>query len=59
MSTLHIFQTIFEILAVGFVIWGILNEQRLVAFEKRIKAAIQRKKLRLIKENEALNRHCA
>ena len=58
MSTLHIFQTIFEILAVGFVIWGIFNEKRLVAFEKRLKASIQRKKLRLV-QRESLNRHCA
>lgn len=36
MSTPHLIQTIFEILMVAFIIWGIINEQKLVDFENKI-----------------------
>lgn len=35
--------TILEFLAGGLIIWGILNERKLVAFEDKIFAAIKRK----------------
>lgn len=59
MSTLHFFQTILEIAAVGFIIWGYFNQDKLVSFENRIKAFVKRRKLKLSKGDNAFNRHCA
>ncbi len=36
MSTPHLIISIFEILAVAFVIWALFNEQKLVDFEDKI-----------------------
>ena len=36
MSTLHILQTILEFGVLGFIVWGIFHEDKLVAFEKKI-----------------------
>lgn len=36
MSTLHLIQTICEILVAAFIIWGLFNEQKLVDFEDKI-----------------------
>ena len=38
MSTPHLIISIFEILAVAFVIWALFNEQKLVDFEDKIVA---------------------
>ncbi len=42
-------RTIFEILLVVALVWGIFHEDRLIAFEKRIVAAIRRRRLRVVK----------
>ena len=36
MSVAFIISTVFEFLLGGFIIWGIFNEQKLVAFEERM-----------------------
>ncbi len=59
MSTLHMFQTVLEVLAIGFIIWGYFNEDKLVSFERKIKAHIKRRKLRVKSTCRSCNRHCA
>lgn len=59
MSTLFAFQTAFEILMAGFIIWGIFNEGVLVKFEEKIVAFFRRKKMRVVKNSVSGNRHCA
>lgn len=41
--------TIFELSLVIAVFWGIFNEDKLIAFEKRIISAFRRKRLKVIK----------
>lgn len=59
MSTLHMLQTVFEMAAIGFIIWGYFNQERLVSFERKIKAGIKRRKLRVKASYRSYNRHCA
>ncbi len=59
MSTLHMFQTVFEIAAIGFIIWGYFNQEKLVSFERKIKASIKRRKLKVKASCRSYNRHCA
>lgn len=59
MSTLHFFQTILEIAAIGFVIWGYFNQDKLVSFETKVKAFFKRRKLKLAETDNTVNRHCA
>lgn len=59
MSGLHLFQTILEVLAIGFIVWGYFNQDKLVSFENRIKAFVRRRKLKLSKGDNTFNRHCA
>lgn len=49
MSVSFILSTIFEILLVIGVFWGAFNEDKLIAFEKRILATIKRRRLRVVK----------
>ena len=42
-------QTVFEVLLVVAVFWGIFNENKLIALEKRLFAAIRRRRLRVVK----------
>ena len=51
MTLLFSLQTIFEIFLVVAVFWGIFNESKLIAFEKRLLAAIKRRRLRVINNN--------
>ncbi|MBR3300238.1 MAG: hypothetical protein IKI68_02010 [Clostridia bacterium] len=51
MSTAYTIQTIIEVLAVGFTIWGLFNEDKFLAFENRLFSNIRRKKLKLAKSN--------
>ena len=51
MSALFVLQSIFELFLVSFVFWGIFNEGKLVAFEKRIACNIRRRKLKIAKTN--------
>ena len=60
MSSGMIFQTALEIIAVGFVIWGLFNEDKLVCFEDRIKACFRRRMLKVVKNGRTYNKkHCA
>lgn len=59
MSTLHFFQTILEIAAIGFIIWGYFNQDKLISFENRIKAFVRRRKLKLSQGVNDCNSHCA
>ena len=40
MSLAMFLTTLLECAAVGFIIWGVFNEQKLVAFEDKIRAAL-------------------
>ena len=40
--------TIFEVLLFAAVVWGILNEKKLIAFEKRICASFKRRKFKVV-----------
>ena len=52
-------QTLLEIGAVAFIIWGLFNEQKLVRFEERIKAAFRRRQLKVTQKKSPCNNHCA
>lgn len=41
--------TIFELSLVIAVFWGVFNEDKLIAFEKRIISSIRRKRLKVVK----------
>lgn len=43
---MFVLQTIFEIVLVGFVLWGIFNEDKFVRFEERLVAKLRNKKER-------------
>lgn len=55
MTFLFTLQTIFELFLIVAVFWGIFNEHKLIAFEKRIISAIRRRRLRVVKSNTAYN----
>ena len=59
MTFLFTVQTILEVLAVGFVIWGFFNEQKLVRFEERLVCAIRRKSLKIVDSGDNCHKHCA
>ncbi len=54
-----VLQTLLECAAVGFIIWGIFNEQKLINFEDKIKAAIRRRSLKVVDTKSSYNKHCA
>lgn len=43
------FTTLFEIALVVFVLWAIFNEDKFIAFEKRIFSYVRRRKLKVVK----------
>ena len=49
MTFLMSLQTLFEIILVGAFFWCIFHEDRLIAFEKNIVAAIRRRRMRVVK----------
>ena len=49
MTFFDILSTVFEFSLVAALVWGIFNEHRLVAFERKIKAAFRRKHFRVVK----------
>ena len=51
MTFIDILNTIFEFLLVGGLVWGIFNEQRLIAFERKIKAYFRRKAFKVVKSD--------
>ena len=53
MTFLFTLQTIFELFLIIAVFWGIFNEHKLIAFEKRIISAIRRRRLKVVKRNTA------
>ena len=55
MSLSFTLSTIFEILLVAAVIWGVFHEDKLIAFEKRLMATIRRRRLRVVKATTARN----
>ena len=56
MTLIQTLTTIFEIAMVLLLFWGFLNEERLVAFERKIFANIRRRRLRVIHTNT--NKYC-
>ena len=52
-------QTLLELSAVAFIIWGLFNEQKLVRFEERIKAAFRRRQLKVTQKKSPCNNNCA
>lgn len=59
MNTSMFLQTMCEAIAVGFVVWGLFNESKLVAFEKRIKCYFNRHRLRIKNSNNSFSKYCA
>lgn len=59
MSGLMIFQTILEILLVGFVFWGIFNEKKLIALEEKIACKIRRRAFKVNRGDNKCSKHCA
>ena len=53
MTLLTALQTIFEIALIAAVFWGIFNEHKLIAIEKRIISNIKRRRLRVVKNTSA------
>ena len=51
MGVSYTIQTIIEAIAVGLVIFGLFNEDKVLAFENRLFSNIRRKKLKLAKSN--------
>lgn len=51
MTFIDTIKTLLEIAVAAFIIWGIFNEKRLVAFERKILSHFRRKRLRVIKSN--------
>lgn len=49
MTFMDLLRTLFEIIMVIALVWCIFHEDRLVAFEKRLFAAMRRKRLRVVK----------
>ncbi|MBQ6815727.1 MAG: hypothetical protein IJP26_00655 [Clostridia bacterium] len=59
MTTLMLIQTVLELLAVAFIFWGIFNEQKLVAFERRIVRALRRRNFKVIRSAGGCNKQSA
>lgn len=59
MTFLFTIQSILEVIAVSFIIWGLFNEQKLVRFEKNIMAKIRRKNINAPRNNTNYSKHCA
>lgn len=59
MTFLFTIQTILEVLAVSFFVWGIFNEKKLVRFEERVICAIRRKGFKIISNGNKRHKHCA
>ena len=55
MTFFDILSTVFEFLLVAALVWGIFNEHRLLAFERKIVAYFSRKSFRVVKSQRAIN----
>lgn len=49
MTLSMVLSTVFEIFLFAVLVWGIFNEERLVAFERRIFSHFRRRKLKIVK----------
>jgi hypothetical protein len=58
MTFADIIRTFFEIGVAAFIIWGLFNEERLVAFEEKVLSRLRRKRLRVIK-TQNVKKHIA
>ena len=56
MTFIDILNTVFEFALVGGLVWCIFNEQRLIAFERKIKAYFRRRSFKVVKSNAAIHR---
>ncbi len=56
MTFIDILNTIFEFVLVGGLVWGIFNEHRLIAFERKIKAYFRRRAFKVVKNTAAMHR---
>ena len=43
MTTSQIIKTLIEAAAIGFILWGLFNENKLIKFENRIREAMRKK----------------
>ncbi len=48
-------RTVFEIVLVGFVFWSVFNEDKFIAFEKRIASYIRRRRLKVVKPSAGVS----
>ena len=56
MTFFDILSTIIEFALVGALVWGIFNEHRLIAFERKLKAYFRRKTFKVVRnERKVLN----
>jgi len=46
--------TLFELCLVVTVFWAVFHEDSLIAFEKKIKAAIRRRRLKVVKHSRSI-----
>ncbi len=51
--------SVLEIIAVGFTVWCLFNEKKLIAFEKRFMRSLRRRKLKVIKGGQNVNKYYA
>ncbi|MBR2043426.1 MAG: hypothetical protein IJ946_03715 [Clostridia bacterium] len=51
--------SILEVIAVGFTVWCLFNEKKLIAFEKRIARSIKRRRFKVIKGGRRANEYYA
>ncbi len=51
--------SILEIFAVGFTVWCLFNEKKLIAFEKRFIRNIKRRRFKVIKGNKSISKYYA
>ena len=51
--------SVLEIIAVGFTVWCLFNEKKLVAFEKRFMCSLRRKKFKVLKGGQNVSKYYA
>lgn len=51
--------SVLEIIAVGFTVWCLFNEKKLVAFEKRFIRSLRRRKFKVIKGGQNIKKYYA
>lgn len=56
MSFIDVIKTIFEFLLVVGTLWAVLHEDKFIKLERRIKAFVRRKKIKVIEANTSVCR---